>query len=167
MPQVATFKIGNELFGVDILLTKEIGKVPEITDVPQAPDFVLGLINLRGQIVTVIDPGIFLNEQSESSIESKRLIILKNEDELESLRSRGLIEKNHIGKDTLAIVVDQIQDVIDIEENDIAPPPSNLGGPKKELIKGIIQQSDHLVIVLAINEIARRCLLFTQNEKGA
>lgn len=166
MTQIATFKVGNEVFGIDVLLTKEIGRLPEVTKVPQSPGFILGLINLRGQIVTVIDPGVFLNEKSDISKGAKRLIILKNEDELEPLRVRGLIKKNHIGKDTLAIVVDQIQDIIDIEENSILPPPSNVSGTKKDLIQGIIQDNDHLIIVLAINEIARRCLNTTQSEKA-
>jgi len=100
MPQVATFHIGDEIFGVDILYTKEIGKIQEITDVPMSPEFILGLMNLRGQVVTVMDPGVFLNQKSSADPADRRLIILKNQGELEDLYKNDLIGEVHMSKDT-------------------------------------------------------------------
>lgn len=157
MPQVATFNIGDEIFGVDILLTKEIGKIQEITKVPQSPEFILGLMNLRGQIVTIMDPGVFLDQQSTVAPEERRLIILKTEDELEPLRKNELIAGNHMSSDKLAIVIDQIGDVIEIESSDILGPPPNLSGHKKEIVTGIIQQGKKLVILLAMSELVALC----------
>ena len=158
MPQVATFKIGEETFGIDILLIKEIGKIPEITMVPQAPEYILGLINLRGQIVTVMDPGVFLDQKSEDISQKNRLIILKKESDLEQLRKLNLIEGYHISKDTLAIIVDKISDVIEVDNSEISTPPANISGTKREIVSGIIQQDDQLIILLAISEIARLCV---------
>jgi purine-binding chemotaxis protein CheW len=158
MPQVATFKIGEETFGIDILLIKEIGKIPEITLVPQAPEHILGLINLRGQIVTVMDPGVFLDQKSEDVSKKQRLIILKKESDLEQLRKLNLIEGHHISKDTLAIIVDNINDVIEVDNNDISLPPANISGTKREIVSGIIQQDNQLIVLLAISEIARLCV---------
>ena len=92
MPQIATFHIGKEVFGIDILLMKEIGKKSKMTKVPQSPEFILGLMNLRGQIVTIVDPGVFLDQTLKVPIQDQRLIILKNENELEQLRKKNLIK---------------------------------------------------------------------------
>ncbi|MCP4757055.1 MAG: purine-binding chemotaxis protein CheW [Proteobacteria bacterium] len=158
MTQIATFQIGNEVFGIDILLTKEIGKITEITKVPGSSEFILGLMNLRGQIVTIMDPGVFLDQNTTVSLEEKRLIILKKEDELEHLRMKKLIRNNYMSKDTLAIVVDHISDVIEVEAEEILPPPPNLSSHKKEIVSGIIQQGDQLVILLEISQLAGICI---------
>lgn len=163
MPQVATFHIGDEIFGVDILLTKEIGKIHEITNVPQSPDFILGLMNLRGQIVTIMDPGVFLEEKSKVLPEERRLIILKTENELEQLRKNDLIQGNHMSKDTLAIVIDRIGDVIEVESDAILPPPPNLSEKKTEFVSGIIQQGTQLVILLAMSKLTETCITEKQN----
>lgn len=158
MPQIATFHIGDEIFGIDILLMKEIGRKGEMTKVPMAPDFILGLMNLRGQIVTIVDPGVFLDQKLRIDPAEQRLIILKNETELEQLRKKGLIRENHISKDTLAFVVDQISDVIIVERERILPPPPSLSRMKKEFVSGIVQQADHLIILLEICRLAEICI---------
>jgi purine-binding chemotaxis protein CheW len=159
MPQIATFQIGDEIFGINILLTKEIGKRNEITRVPQAPDFILGLMNLRGQIVTIMDPGVFLDQKSRpGTTTEQRLIILKKENELEPLRKKNLIRDNHMSKDPLAIVVDRISDIITVEPEHILPPPPNLPVAKKEFVSGIVQMKDQLIILLAISRLAEMCI---------
>lgn len=164
MPQVATFHIGDELFGVDILLTKEIGKLQEITDVPLSPEFILGLMNLRGQIVTVMDPGVFLDQKSQVAPEERRLIILKNQGELDELYRNDLIEPIQTSRDTLAIVIDRIGDVIEVDADDIRPTPPNLSVVKKEYVSGIIQQQTKLIILLDMSALAKRCI--PQVEEG-
>jgi len=158
MPQVATFHIGDEIFGVDILLTKEIGRIQEITDVPQSPDYILGLMNLRGQIVTVMDPGVFLGQDSSVGPEDRRLIILKNQAELDELYRNDLISEPNTSKDTLAIVIDKISDVLDIDESEIQGTPPNLSSVKKEFVAGIIQQGKQLIILLDMGALAKRCI---------
>ncbi|MDT8446254.1 MAG: chemotaxis protein CheW [bacterium] len=158
MAQVATFHIGDELFGVDILLTKEIGKLQEITEVPMAPDFFLGLMNLRGQVVTVMDPGVFLDQKCQVAPEERRLIILKNKGELDDLFRNDLIEETSMSRDTLAIVIDRIGDVVEVADEDIRPTPPNLSVVKKEFVSGIIQQQSKLIILLDMGALAKRCI---------
>jgi purine-binding chemotaxis protein CheW len=158
VPQIATFHIGDEVFGIDILLMKEIGKKSAMTKVPRSPDFILGLMNLRGQIVTIVDPGVFLDQKLKISPPDQRLIILKNEKELEPLRKKNLIGDNHMSKDTLAIVVDHIGDVLHIEIDEILPTPPNLSRMKKEFVSGIVQQADKLIVLLEISKLAEICI---------
>ena len=158
MPQVATFYIGDELFGVDILMTKEMGKIQEITEVPSSPDFILGLMNLRGQIVTLMDPGVFLDQNSLVEPAERRLIIIKNESELEELRRHDLIDVDEVSEDTIALVIDLIGDVIEVETEEILPPPPNLEGRKKEFVEGIIQTEKQLIILLDISKLINMCV---------
>lgn len=158
MPQVATFHLGDEIFGVDILMTKEMGKIQEITKVPGSPAFILGLMNLRGQIVTLMDPGVFLDQKSKVRPTERRLIILKNEEELQELRRNDLIEVDEVSNDTIALVIDSIGDVVDVESEAILPAPPNLSGRKKEFVSGIIQQGKKLIILLEISNLINMCI---------
>lgn len=157
MPQLATFHIGDEIYGVDILLTKEIGKIHEITKVPESPEFYLGLMNLRGQIVTIMDPGVFLEQKSTVSPENRRIIILKTEGELSILRKNGLVQDSYMSSDPLAIVIDQIGDVLDVNSENILPPPTSLTGYKKELVEGVIQLEKKLIILLSMEKLIAAC----------
>jgi len=159
MPQIATFHLGDEVYGIDILLTKEIGKIQEITRVPEAQEYFLGLMNLRGQIVTLMNPGVFLDQKSQVPPEDRRLIILKTEGELEELRRHGLIQGHEMTKDILALVIDRIGDVIEVEPEKISPPPPSLAGKKKEFVTGVIQLSQRLVILLDAAALSRMCIV--------
>ena len=79
--ELATFYIGDALCGMDILRIQEINKHMEMTVVPQAPDYVMGILNLRGQIVTVIDLGQKLGLSSIELSDEARNIIVNSEDE--------------------------------------------------------------------------------------
>lgn len=153
MPQLATFHIGDQTFAIDILLTKEIGKIHEITIVPETPEYVVGLMNLRGQILTIMDPSMFLDRNKDKSIEEQRLIILKTTAELRTLEDQTLYEKHQNIKDPLAILIDEMGDVLEVDNNDITPPPSSLAGIKREFVAGIIQLEKKLVIVLNVDRL--------------
>ncbi len=157
MPQIATFFLGDETFGIDILMTKEIGKIQEITRVPEAPDYILGLMNLRGQIVTLMDPGAFLDQNSAVDPSTRRLIILKTEEELEELRRHNLVSGNRVSQDILALVIDRVGDVLEVDNAKITPPPSNLSAGKKEFVTGVIQLEKKLVILLDVVALAQKC----------
>ena len=159
MPQIATFYIGDELFGVNILLTKEIGKVLDITRVPASQNYILGLMNLRGQIVTIMNPSYFLGCKLERGIENCSLIILKNEKEILDLQKKTLLIENKMSRDTLAIAIDSVKDVIDVENEDIGRPPTNLTEQRKEFITGIIQLGDELVLMLDLGRLTEMCII--------
>jgi purine-binding chemotaxis protein CheW len=97
MGQLATFRIGHEIFGVDLLLAKEISKIHDITEVPESPDFVFGLMNLRGQIVTVIKPSVLMETAVSELSNDSRLLILKTRGQTDILIKRGLLSSNHLG----------------------------------------------------------------------
>lgn len=157
MPQLSTFHLGNELFAIDILITKEIGKIMEITKVAGSHDFVLGLMNLRGQVVTIIDPSLFLDQKSRIPLDMRKLIILKTENEVNELRRNDITVSTILSKDPMAIVVDQISDVLDVEQEQILPVPSNITGNKRELVTGVVQLDKQLVIILAMEKLIKLC----------
>lgn len=157
MLQLAMFHIGTEIYGINIILTKEIGKFNGITKVPGSEKHFLGLMNLRGQIVTVMEPGILLDAPSELPLEERKIIILKTEEDVQVLRKNNLISDNIMSNDPVAIVVDQIDDVIEVEPDHILPPPPNLVGLKKEIVAGIVQIESDLIVVLAIDKLLQFC----------
>lgn len=133
--QLATFFLGEELFGVDTLRVQEILTYQEITSVPLAPDYVRGLINLRGQIVTVIDLRCRLGfEKLEQERSSMNLIV--NSDE-------GL----------MSLLVDNIGNVLDIPSNRLLPPPGTIRGVAVRYIQEVCQLEDTLLIVLNLQNI--------------
>jgi len=157
MSQLATFYVGSELFAIDVLITKEIGKILEVSKVPGAQEFILGLMNLRGQVVTIIDPCFFLDQVSNTPLENKKLIIPKTENDLDELRRNGIDITTALRKDPLAIVVDQIGDVIDINPEEILPVPPNITGEKRDIVSGVVQLEKQLVIILAMDKLSEKC----------
>jgi purine-binding chemotaxis protein CheW len=133
--QLATFFLGDELFGVDALRVQEIMTYQEITDVPLAPDYVRGLINLRGQIVTVIDLRRRLGfEKLENETTGMNLIV--NSDE-------GL----------MSLLVDKIGNVLDVHADHLKPPPGTIRGIAVQYIQAVYQLEDELLIVLDLESI--------------
>lgn len=133
--QLATFYLGKELFGVNTLHVQEILTYQEITTVPRAPEYVRGLINLRGQIVTVIDLRRRLGfEKLEEEKTSMNLIV--NSDE-------GL----------MSLLVDEIGNVLDIQTERLLPPPGTIRGVAVHYIQEVCQLEEDLLIVLDLDSI--------------
>jgi purine-binding chemotaxis protein CheW len=133
--QLATFFLHGELFGVDALHVQEILTYQEITSVPLAPEYVKGLINLRGQIVTVIDLRRRLGfEQSEDESAGMNLIVNSNE---------GL----------MSLLVDQIGNVLDVKRDHAKPPPGTIRGIATHYIQAVCQLQDDLLIMLDLDSI--------------
>ncbi len=131
--QFITFKIDDNLMGIEIVNVQEINSVLDITPVQQAPDYVLGLINLRGSTVTVFDLGIRLGLNQRKITNESKNIILK--------------------KETVGLLVDQIGDVVEARQNEIQPPPANIKGIKDKFVAGIIRLQDDLLILLSAEKI--------------
>lgn len=126
------FIIGDEEFAVDIHLIKEIIEVPDITRVPNAPSHVLGVINLRGQIVPVIDLRIKFNlPYSPSTNEEERKIVVVETDEK-----------------VVGIMVDAVTHVLRIPVSTIEPPHGVVGGFEAEYVEGIGKKEDNKVVVI-------------------
>jgi purine-binding chemotaxis protein CheW len=123
-----TVKIDNYLFGIDVALVREVNRYIEISPVSLAPDFISGLMNLRGQIITVIDPGVRLGLGKRQLESSNRCVVIKSGAELvNSSLSSSLNE-------TVGILVNAVGDIINVDEDTIEPLPPNLSDLDNEFI---------------------------------
>lgn len=135
--QVVGFKIGREHFGVDILMVQEIIRSAPITAVPNSPEFVEGVINLRGSIIPVIELRKRLNLYRPAEHRGKDWILIVDVDS----RVTGFI-------------VDSVTQVMKIQKNSIEPPPDIIvAGLKSQYIEGVCEIGNGLVILLDFNRI--------------
>ncbi len=135
--ELATFYVGGALCGINILNIQEINKHFDITKVPQSSDYVVGILNLRGKIVTTIDLGKKLELSEIKKEKDRRNIIVNSNDE-------------HIG-----LLVDSISDVVSSTEDEIEEPPSNLNGIKGKFFDGVLKTEDKLIGILNIDEVLK------------
>ena len=134
--QISTFYLGDTLCGIDIELVQEINGDLSFTPVPLADDYVLGIMNLRGQIVTVIDQSRKIGFPPVKITKESRVIIV---------RSAG----EHIG-----VVVDRVKEVVTVPRSMVSKPPSNIKGTQGKFFSGVIQTDKHdLLALLNIDEI--------------
>ena len=135
--QLVGFKIGKELFGVDILMVQEIIRAAPITPVPNSPDFVEGVINLRGNILPVIDL-------------RKRLNLLTDEIDLEDTWILILDIQNKV----TGFIVDSVTEVLKIQEDSIEPPPDIIkAGLESQYLRGVCDIGTNLLILLDFKRI--------------
>ena len=136
--QYLTFLSGTEVFGIGILHVKEIKEYASVTTIPMMPEYVKGVINLRGNVVPIIDLPVRFGR--EKSIISKRTCIIIVEIAFED-------ESMDIG-----ILVDAVNEVIDIPADLIDPPPSFGSKIRIEFIEGIGKLENQFVILLNVNK---------------
>ena len=133
--QFATFYVGHMLLGVDIRVVQEINRQSEITQVPHAPDYVRGVINLRGDVATIVDLRAILGlPPSETSRQTRNLIV------------------HHQGE-AIGLLVDQISDILTLREDEISPPPTNVDGVDGRLMSGVCTLESEIVVLLDIDEV--------------
>lgn len=130
--QFATFYLGSELFGINILQVQEILLNQTITPVPLAEDFILGLIGLRGQIVTAVDLKRRLGLSQGETIREPYQIVVTTSDSIASLQ------------------VDRIGDVLEIETKQFRPPPDSLKDIEARYLEGVSMLKDEILAVLNI-----------------
>ena len=135
--EMATFYLGEALCGMDILKVQEINKMLEMTNVPQAPDYIKGILNLRGQIVTVIDLGKKLGLSVTNLSHDTRNIIVNSKGE-------------HIG-----LLVKKISDVVQANTDKFEPPPANMGGIQGEFFTGVYKTDNKLIGILDVEKVLR------------
>lgn len=133
--ELASFFIGEALCGMDILRVQEINKLIEMTRVPQAPEYVLGILNLRGEIVTIIDLGKKLGLKSTEISDKTRNIIVNSNGE-------------HIG-----LMVEKISDVVQAKFEKIEAPPANIGGVQGKYFTGVLKTKDRLIGILDVGKV--------------
>lgn len=114
-----TFQLGKEVFGIEIKYVTEIIGIQQITYVPQVPDFVKGIINLRGKVIPVIDVRLKFKKEAVKYDDRTCIIVIDIKDI------------------SIGLIVDCVSEVIDIKESDIVPPPSYKTGFQNKYIKGV------------------------------
>ncbi|ACQ53603.1 chemotaxis protein CheW [Clostridium botulinum] len=129
--QVVIFKLNNEQFAVQTDKIQSINDAMEITKVPKAPAHIKGLINLRGNIISLLDINLLLDIPKEDKSQNN-IIILEMEDEL------------------VGIAVDDVYEVLDVEENLIERSSDER---RKEYIEGIINFQDRIVTLIDIDKL--------------
>ncbi len=132
---LATFYVRESAYGIDLLKIQEINKLLVLTPVPGAPSYVRGILNLRGQIVTVIDLGYKLGLPETRVNRKGRNIIV---------RSAG----EHIG-----LLVEQISEVVRVNVDEIEAPPANMNGIQGDFFHGVIKTDDLLIGILDIEKV--------------
>ncbi len=133
--QVVSFTVGEEEYGVHIEDVQEVVRMPEITHLPQTIDFIKGVINLRGNIIPVIDMRERFNMEGKLYTAITRVIVIKLEDKLAGM------------------IVDAVSQVLVLNEEDIEEAPDIIHGISKEFIEGIGKVNDDLIIILNIQKI--------------
>lgn len=141
--QLVTFSTGDEEFGVDILKVQEIILPMAITKVPKAPEFVEGVINLRGKVIPVIDLRRRFGLKSRAQDKYTRIIVIE------------------INLMIVGFVVDSISEVLRIPASTVEPPPPVVAGLESEYISGVGKLEDRLLILLDLD-----CLLSREDQEA-
>jgi len=152
MKQYSTFRLGDRLFGLDLMMIREINRILDITPVPHARRHIRGLINLRGQIVTILDLGVRLGLERQEIGEESHNIILKTTAELAAVRREGEPECT-TSPDLVGFLVDSIGDVVEADEATIEPPSANVGEAEGGFLSGVIKTDAGLLVLLDIGEV--------------
>ena len=137
--QYVTFSLGEELFGVEVTRTREILSLTPVTKVPQTPDYLLGVINLRGQVVPVVDMRLKLGLPAGDETEDTCIIVVEV----------------HVDGEPIIVgaLADAVREVLDIRSDQIEPPPRLGTRLKTEFITGMGKIDEQFMILLNIDRI--------------
>lgn len=131
---LVTFKISSELYGIDIMEVREIIRFTEITPIPNSPEFVDGVITIRGEIIPIVDLGKRFHFEPVTFTEDEELL-------------RGIIVIM-VEDMTIGILIDQVNRVISINSNQVQPPPQMISGIGAEYIQGVTKLDENLLVIL-------------------
>jgi len=132
--QIVCFKIGSEEYGIDILQVQEILKIPKVTKLPKSSRHILGVIDLRGRVIPIIDLGKKFGIIADLSNSSRAIVVD--------------IEGKQVG-----LAIDSVSHVIKVDSGDIEPPPPVVKGISGKYIVGIAKLKTGFVVILDINQI--------------
>jgi purine-binding chemotaxis protein CheW len=127
--------LADETYGINVMQVREVLRVSEIAPVPGAPHYVLGIINLRGNVVTVIDTRIRLGLATTEVTDSTRIVIIEG------------------AKHAVGILVDCVAEVVDLRASEIESPPSVGNDESAKYIQGVASRDDELLILVDLNKL--------------
>ncbi|ABK46062.1 CheW protein [Magnetococcus marinus MC-1] len=168
---VSTFTLGDLYLGIDIILVREINRSMECTPVPGAPNYIRGMLNIRGRVITLFDlknrlswsddprSGVFNAEIGNDGKPAKQYnVILKTRSEVAQI-DRDIAMSRCPWSDPVGLVVDQLGDVRDIVDDTILPSPANLRGISADFVHGVVEFERNLLVILDVAQV----LGFEQN----
>jgi purine-binding chemotaxis protein CheW len=137
--QYLTFQLGEEVFGLDVSHVREILEFTTVTKVPKTPDYMRGVINLRGSVVPVLDMRLkFGLTRTEKTVNTCIIVVEVS------------FEDEHT---IIGALVDSVQEVFELEPEQIEPAPKIGTQLKTEFIKGMGKKDDHFIIILNIDKV--------------
>ncbi|MCK5237445.1 MAG: chemotaxis protein CheW [Deltaproteobacteria bacterium] len=136
-----TLGLGEERYGIDISKTREIIAKYEIVPLPKTPDFIEGIISLRGDIIPVVDLRKRFELENHERDTDTRVIVVE------------------LAEFTVGVQVDKVFEVLKLSEDNIEPPPPLVSGLKADYLEGVAEINDHLITILNLEKI------FSTNEK--
>ena len=133
--QWVTFQLENETYGINVMQVQEVLRYTEIAPVPGAPEYVLGIINLRGNVVTVIDTRSRFGLPSGDVSENSRIVIIEAE------------------KQVIGIMVDSVAEVVYLRSSEIDAAPAVGTEERAKFIQGVSNRDGQLLILVDLNKL--------------
>ena len=133
--QIVSFKLGEEEFGINILKVQEINRIVDITHLPNSPDFVEGVINLRGSVIPVISLRKRFNMSKVDINMNTRIVVVE------------------ITGRIFGFIVDAVSEVLRIPAGSIEPPPMMVSGIDSTYILGVAKWQDRLLIIMDLDKV--------------
>ena len=133
--QYVTFRLAEETYAINVMQVQEVLRVSEIAPVPGAPHYVLGIVNLRGNVVTVIDARRRLGLESREPDDVSRVVIIE------------------VSNQVVGILVDSVAEVIELAAADIEPAPNVGNDESSKYIQGVASRDGELTIVVDLNKL--------------
>jgi purine-binding chemotaxis protein CheW len=130
-----TFHMDNETYGINVTQVREVLRITEIAPVPGAPDYVLGIINLRGNVVTVMDTRKRFNLPPTETTDSTRIVIIE-------------VDSQEVG-----VMVDSVAEVVDIRQSAIESAPNVGSDDSSRYIQGVTSLEGNLLILIDLNKL--------------
>ena len=133
--QLACFKVGPELYALDIMRIKEIIRPQKLTPIPKAPSFIEGVINLRGAVIPVADMRKRFDQPITAENRKNRIVIC------------SLVSK------VIGLLVDEVTEVKRFGRKDIAPAPQFIKGPQADYFLGVARSDDDLIMLIDLEKV--------------
>ncbi len=133
--QWVTFKLDSETYGINVMQVQEVLRYSEIAPVPGAPEYVIGIINLRGNVVTVIDTRSRFGLSSAEITDNTRVVIIESE------------------KQVIGILVDSVTEVVYLKNSEIDLAPNVGNDESAKYIQGVSNRDDNLLILVDLNRL--------------
>jgi purine-binding chemotaxis protein CheW len=147
--QYVSFELDGGLYGFDIQTVKEVNPSTHVTFVPRSPPHIRGLVNIRGQVVLVIDIAVLLGRGLRPITSSSQVVILKTCQEIRRVRSLAKdLSPERFPDKPVGFLVDRIGDVVAVEEGRLQATPPHLDEGEAKYVQGVVHLDNRLLVVL-------------------